>query len=313
MMNTTDWNWLEIFTQGILFWGEGGLLGLVGVRPDEMKPWWLRLWHTWIPLDDFTKSKNMNSRKACVFISTLVSVKVFKHEATDVLLWSENCLGSGFCTHPPQCYTSCSLFPLITHKSVWEDMLDYYTRVGDLTWISAVFISRVLTPPPFLFSFFHIFLILSSVSSLRSMPGAGLHDLPWWVGRRGHPGHVRGADREILPGGLLCTLGLHAGHHGHPGCPHPFLLGVCSGQPADRLLSGWLADRQQRYVKHYWILVFMMCRHVCEGSQTSGLWSKMFRQSSDNILNFHIGSSTDVGLSLCFFYSCVFTIFYLWM
>ncbi len=72
-------------------------------------------------------------------------------------------------------------------------------------------------------------LLSSSVSSCRSVPGAGLHDLSWWVGRRSDPGHVRGADREILSGWLLCTLGLYAGHHGHPRRPHPLLPGLCPG------------------------------------------------------------------------------------
>ena len=71
----------------------------------------------------------------------------------------------------------------------------------------------------------------------RSVPGAGLHDIPQRMGRRGDPGHVRGACREILTGRLLGTLGLYAGHHGHPGCPHPLLLGLRPWQPADRFLS----------------------------------------------------------------------------
>lgn len=72
-------------------------------------------------------------------------------------------------------------------------------------------------------------LVSYSVSSCRSVPGAGLHDLPRRMGRRGDPGHVRGADGEILPGRLLCTLGLYAGHHGHPGRPHSLLPGLRPG------------------------------------------------------------------------------------
>lgn len=74
--------------------------------------------------------------------------------------------------------------------------------------------------------------------SRRSVPGAGLHDLSRRVGRRGDPGHVRRADGEILTGRLLGTLGLYAGHHGHPGRPHPVFPGLRPGKPADRLLSG---------------------------------------------------------------------------
>ncbi|VCW84974.1 unnamed protein product, partial [Gulo gulo] len=54
-----------------------------------------------------------------------------------------------------------------------------------------------------------------------SVPRAGLHDLPRRLGRRDDPGHVRGQDREVLPGGLFGALGVHPGHHRHPQRPHP--------------------------------------------------------------------------------------------
>lgn len=88
----------------------------------------------------------------------------------------------------------------------------------------------------------------AALRPLSSVPRAGLHDLPRRLGLRDDPGHVRGQDREVLPGGLFGALGVHPGHHRHPQRTYPLLPRLRAGQPADRPASGGAQARQQRRV-----------------------------------------------------------------
>uniref|UniRef100_A0A9J8CBN0 LHFPL tetraspan subfamily member 4a n=1 Tax=Cyprinus carpio carpio TaxID=630221 RepID=A0A9J8CBN0_CYPCA len=74
-------------------------------------------------------------------------------------------------------------------------------------------------------------------SSNGCLPGAGLFDFPRWLGRRGHPGHVRRGDRKVHTGKLFSALGLHTGHHRHPRCSHPVLSCFCPWKPPERLYA----------------------------------------------------------------------------
>ena len=82
-----------------------------------------------------------------------------------------------------------------------------------------------------------------SLPFARSLSGARLHDLSWWLGQWRGPADVRRADGQIQPGSLLSALGIHLGHHGHPGRSHPLLPGLRPGEPAgwthDRRVAGW--------------------------------------------------------------------------
>lgn len=83
---------------------------------------------------------------------------------------------------------------------------------------------------------------------LSSVPRVGLHDLPRRLGRRDDPGHVRGQDWEVLPGGLFGALGVHPGHHRHPQRPHPLLPCLRAGEPANRPAAGRAQAGEQRRV-----------------------------------------------------------------
>lgn len=82
-----------------------------------------------------------------------------------------------------------------------------------------------------------------SLPPTRCLSGAGLYDLSWWMGQRRGPADVRRADWQVQPRRVLRSLGLYLGYHGHPGRPHPLLLGFRPGEPAgrphDRGAAGW--------------------------------------------------------------------------
>lgn len=97
----------------------------------------------------------------------------------------------------------------------------------------------------------HLFYLLISPSlsrpPFRCLSRPRLHDLPWRLGQWRGPTNVRRANGQIQPGRLLSALGLHLGHHGHPGRPHPVLPGLCSGEP-----TGWAYDRGAAGWKQGW-------------------------------------------------------------
>ncbi len=97
-------------------------------------------------------------------------------------------------------------------------------------------LSSVVPPPP----------IFPSLTS-SCVSGARLFDLSEWLGCRGDPGHVRRGHGEVLPGQLLCALGLHPGYHRDPGRSYPLLLGLRAWQQAEWFPAGGAEGRQQRW------------------------------------------------------------------